>query len=408
VNGGRAAARRIAALGDATRRWGNADFPPRVRATAALVRRTRYSEPVVEYALDRLFGGLRGDVLESALVDECGTLEALDGFVRRADGTSRHAAGVGAVAIVASATTIGVALVPAVFAMCADCEVVVREYDDELVGAFAATLAEEDVELAARLRTLPAAAYDDPGWTRTLGSADAVVAFGGEEALRAIRAQVSGDARFIAYGHRTSVAYVAREALADERCARACAEGLARDALLYDGEGCLSAHVGFVERDAPVATERFAALLRDALERTAVEFPVGARDVAAALAGPHASARFRAALGSGTTERGDAGRFLLTLDPPAREGPPLVPRALALVTVDGPQAFTAYVHRHALVLEALAVSAGFTRDDVVAAALSAGVTRIARIGALQDPSFGAPHGGLGRVTPFVRWIARDA
>src|ERR1700691_12991 len=44
----------IHAIADAAQRWSDADFPPRVRVTAAISRRTTYAIPIVDYALDRL------------------------------------------------------------------------------------------------------------------------------------------------------------------------------------------------------------------------------------------------------------------------------------------------------------------------------------------------------------------
>jgi hypothetical protein len=45
----------VGAIADAAARWTDADFPPRVRVTAAIESRLGYTMPVVDYALDRLF-----------------------------------------------------------------------------------------------------------------------------------------------------------------------------------------------------------------------------------------------------------------------------------------------------------------------------------------------------------------
>src|ERR1700736_3291492 len=61
-------AERIAGfIADAAARWCGADFAPRVRATAAIEARLGYSIPVVDYALDRLFGAVTRDTLEAAI-----------------------------------------------------------------------------------------------------------------------------------------------------------------------------------------------------------------------------------------------------------------------------------------------------------------------------------------------------
>jgi len=361
---------------------------------------------MVEFALDRLFEGLNRSALRASIEGELGSLAALDGFVRRAGRPDGFACAVGRVVIVASDTTIGVALPPAVFALCAKCDVALRDRNDGLAAAFATTLAEECSE--ARLRVLEPTAHEDAAWLKELEAADAVVVFGSDSALRDIRLHTPPQARFVAFGHRTSVAYIERDALRAEQDLQALCDGIARDSLLYDGEGCLSAHAVFCERDASVSVERFAALLADALERATVEFPSGRLTVAGGVLAYRDAARFRAALDQTPFAWSAAGGHLLVTDPPRDAPPPLLPRTLAVYGVDEPGEFVAFVHRHNLPLEAVALTALPGRDDVVAAVLATGAARIGRAGELQAPSFAGEHGGVGRITPFVRWVTRDA
>jgi acyl-CoA reductase LuxC len=402
-------ARRIcAALGAAAERWSNADFPPRVRATAALMARTGYTEPVIDYALDRLFEGMTERALRAAIDGELGSLDALDGFVAREGRPDAFARGVERVAIVASDTTIGIALPATAFALCAKCAVTVRDRSDALLAAFAETLAQEREEFAAALRVHAGVERDDPAWRASLERADVVVAYGGDAAMRELRAAAGPEARFVAYGHRTSAAYVEAGALRDDAAARDLAVAIARDALLYDGEGCLSAHAVFVERGAATGVEAFAEALAAACAAAAVEFPRGAGAPHGATVAYRDAARFRVALGNGGVEWGDDGAYLLAVDPPRDEPPPLLPRALALYAVDGPEEFAAFVRRHALPLEAVAVAdPARAAAGVVAAIVASGAARIARAGTLQAPSLAGEHGGIGRIAPFVRWIVRD-
>jgi hypothetical protein len=401
------ARRTVAAIADTAMRWCDADFPPRVRTTRAIMERTRYSQPVVDYALDCLFAGLNAESLTAAIAGELGTLEALDGFVSRPGRPDAIARPVGRVVIVASDTTIGVALIPALFALCAHCEVVVRDRSDALVRTFAETLAEERPDVAARLHVTTQASHDDPAWLAELARADAVVVFGGDEALRGLRLHTAAECRFIAYGHRTSAAYLAREALSDATAVRALAEGAARDALLYDGEGCLSSHAVFVERDGAIDFAAFNREIVAACRRIAVEFPMGALSASHRTIAYRDAARFRSAQGSGTVTWSEEGSFLVITDPPHAEPPPLVARTLALYRVDAPVEFLAFVQTHDVPLEAVAVAPLPPRDDVVEALLASATARIARVGVLQAPSFAGEHGGIGRISPFVRWVTRD-
>ena len=393
----------VSAIEGAARRWSNADFAPRVRATAAIERRLGYSTPVVEYALDRLFFSLRADALQAAIVAELGSFAALDGPVERPGRPAGYARGVDRVAIVSSDTTIGVALVPAVYALAAKCDVTVKDRNDTLVSAFFETLTEERLEFdrAARARAWEGGA--DPQEAELLGSADVVVAFGGDTALRAIRAQLRADARFVAFGHRASVGYVdaGRLPLAGRT---ALLDGIAADALLYDGDGCLSLHALFVTGDR-AAVAAFARDLAAAFERVSVEFPAGAADAqqAASIAAYRNLGTFRAAAGHGAMYAPAAETATIAFDPPRASPPPFLPRVLPIFPVDGPHGAIDYVRAHRLPVAALGVADTYA-PEALALAEALGAFRIARLGEMQAPPVGGHHGGAPRIADFVRWI----
>jgi hypothetical protein len=393
----------VAAIADAAERWCDADFPPRVRATAAIERRLGYTIPVVDYALDRLFGGLTAQALTAAIVDELGSLAALDGFVEHAGRPDAWARGAEAVTIVSSDTTIGVAIAPLAFALAAKCAVTVKDRSDALTGAFVETLGEERPELQAAADVRVWTGGDDGAEVRALGAADVVVAFGGSDALRAIRARCAPGATFVPFGHRASAGYVAASALGP--AAAALASDVARDALLYDGDGCLSLHLLFVQRAAGGAHERFAGLLADACAAHAIEFPAGPRDPARAARtrAYAAAAAFRAANGAGRVLRATDGAWTIVVEPPGDDLPPFGGGVIPVVFVDGFAEVVDYVRRHAIPLQALGVAPG---DGACAGLERLGAVRIARLGSLQDPPLAGHHGGRPRIADFVRWIDR--
>ncbi|HTJ27649.1 MAG TPA: acyl-CoA reductase [Candidatus Limnocylindria bacterium] len=396
-------ARRIIGLvADAAERWSDADFPPRVRATAAIAERLGYSVPVVEYALDRIFFGITRTALEASIVSELGSVEALDGVVPRADAPAAWARGVERVAIVSSDTTIGVALVPALFALCAKCTVVVKDRADALVASFLASLADEHPAFAAAAQARAWSGGDDPEEAALLAGADVVVAFGRDEALRAIRAACGTETRFVPFGHRASIGRLTRtEAAALDA---PLAESIVRDALLYDGEGCLSLHALFVDADGPTLT-RVGELLAAAAERVAVEFPPSRSSAArdAAVASYRNLAAFRAASGRGAVQRG--GGATIVVDAPAGDPPPFLPRVLPVIARADDDAVAAYVREHRLPVQAL----GVARADEAAVALGRriGAVRVAPLGTLQAPPLGGHHGGAPRIAEFVRWIDQE-
>lgn len=392
----------VRGIASAAERWSDGDFPPRVRILDGIVERTGYSMPVVEYALDRLFFSVTERELEAVIRSELGSTEILDGFATRPGRPEAWAAPAGQVCIISSRTTIGVALVPAIFALCAKCDVLVKDREDALAAAFFETLRDELDEFEGAAR---AAIWESNGENAPdLQSFDTVAAFGSDASLRGIAQNLRAGARFIGYGSRASAGYVAREALRDPRAAKTIAEGAARDLVLYESEGCLSLHVLFVESGGAVSPADFAAMLAQQVERMNVEFPLGRRDaaVAARVAQQRNLGAFRAASGSGRVFASDAAEYAILLDQPFVEPPQFLPRTLGIITVDAPAEASAYLAEHGLPLEGFALADA--RPDVAAMALEAGAVRLTRFGELQHPPLGGDHGGRPRIAEFVKWI----
>jgi hypothetical protein len=392
------ASRIVAHIADAAARWCDADFPPRVRVTAQIEARLGYTIPVIDYALDTLFGAITERALGGAIASELGSVGALDGVRVRQDAPSAWPRGVERSVVVSSDTTIGVALVPALFALCAKSRVVVKDRTDALVGAFFATLAEEHPAFATAVDAAAWTGGADPAEAALFADAQVVVAFGGDDALRAIRERCGVDTRFVGFGHRVSIGRLSADGAREIDTARA--EELVRDALLYDGEGCLSLHLVFVSAHG-AALERVIAVLARACERVAVEFPAGRPSAARAsgAAAYRSLARFRAANDAALVA--DAGGpMVLVLTPD--EPPPLVPRVVAVVPITSDEDVVAYVRAHRLPVQAL----GVDRVDPTAVALAeqVGAVRVCLFGAMQDPPVAGHHGGEGRILPFIRWI----
>jgi hypothetical protein len=392
----------VSSIADAAERWSDADFPPRVRVTQAIEARLGYATPVVEYALDRLFFGIRSDVLEAAIAAELGSVAALDGPVPRDGRPDGYARGVDRVAIVSSDTTIGVALVPALYALCAKSHVVVKDRNDALVTAFFQSLVEERPEFAASAEARIWTGGDDAGEAALLSRAECVVAFGRDDTLRTIRAATRVDARFVPFGHRISIGYVGRAGV--ELRAREVLDGIASDALLYDQEGCLSLHALFLEGSEADA-RAFTAELALAFDRATIEFPATALDPtrAAAVAAYRNLTAFRAASGRGAVFAPGAGTSTIAFDPSRDQPPPLLPRVLPVYPVESMHDVLLFAGEHRLPVQA--VGTDQTHDPAVRLMAEAiGAVRIAALGEMQSPSAAGHHGGLPRISDFVRWI----
>lgn len=391
----------VAAIDAASARWRDAAFEPRLRVRDAVAARTGYSLASVDYALDRLFDAVRSEAIEAVIADELGSLDVLDDFVER-DGRPRtRALSIGSVCILSSRTTIGVAIVPTIFALCAKCKTLVKDRDDHLVAAFLSTLAEQ---LPALRDYASAQTWSGEEGGADLSRYDAVVAFGDDATLAKIATKLDCSTRFIAYGSKASAGYVTREALRDEEAAREIARGAALDLTLYETEGCLSLHALFVESGGGVSAARFAELLDEAMRAAAREFvPASDPQMASRRALAREVAAFRRE--SGTLYADPAAPYLVVLDPPHVEPPLFLTRTIGIRCVDEPARAAEYLERHGITLEGLAVAGG--RGDVVELALRAKAARIVPFGALQSPPLGAFHGGRARIAQFVRWIGDE-
>ncbi|MGA2759735.1 MAG: acyl-CoA reductase [Candidatus Cybelea sp.] len=392
----------IDAVAGAACAWSDSRYVPRRRAVEAVGSRTRYSAPVVEYAFDRLFRSLTGDAIAAVIAGELGSLEVLDNFVDGGVHRAVRAMPVGRVCIISSRTTIGVAIVPAIFALCAKCEVLVKDREDHLVAAFFTTLTENLAQLG---DAATARHWSGESDAVDLDAFDSIVVFGSDPTLVAISGALRSPTRLIAYPSKLSAGYLTAQSLATQSVAEAAARGAACDMLLYDGEGCLSLRVLFIERGANVSPSGFCEMLRDAIGPVAADFPATASEQSPArLAMARDTASFR--MPPGQQIFSDArSSYLLLLDQPLDEPPLLLPRALSVYSVADPHAAATYMQRHGIALEALAVAQPDARLGALAASL--GASRIATFGSLQAPPLAAFHGGRPRIAEFVRWVTDE-
>ena len=197
-----------------------------------------------------------------------------------------------------------------------------------------------------------------------LEDADAVLAFGGDEAMAVLRDRTEGKKRCL-FGHRVSFAIVAGE---DRETARA----LALDATLYDGAGCMSPAAVFHLGDA----EGFAVLLAEELARLEATIPRGEVPDAA---GPHWRRRTGLARIHGTSHEGEG--WAVPVLPLRYAESAVLPRMLPVHAIGSPRELA---HLAQLPLSTCAT-------DVP---VSLPFWRICRPGEMQRPGLRRVHDGL--------------
>lgn len=104
--------------------------------------------------------------------------------------------------------------------------------------------------------------------------ATCVTATGSDETIAAVRRAIPGSARFIGYGHRSSVGYVTSEMLSAFTLPKIVAKA-ADDVTAWDQLGCLSPHAIYVETGGAIGPEQFAELLAAELAKREIAQPRG-------------------------------------------------------------------------------------------------------------------------------------
>lgn len=232
--------------------------------------------------------------------------------------------------------------------------------------------------------------------------ADTVLAYGGNQALDALRRRLPVTTRFLPHGHKLGFGMVAAAAL-DTLQAPAVARRAAWDVMRYDQQGCYSPQVFYVERGAPVPPRAFADYLAAELANLQRRF---ARR-ALALEEGAAVARWQQAV-----EWSAEDLLIGPVDAPWRVAysdslQPLAPTALfrtiAVVGVDCLEAVVPVVAAQRAFLQTAGIAAGPEALYRLAGLLGAvGVTRISAIGAMGMPEAGWHHDGRFNLVDLVR------
>jgi len=234
------------------------------------------------------------------------------------------------------------------------------------------------------------------------GHAEVVVAYGSQETLRSIQSRLPSSVRFVARGHRVSIAYLAREALERNRAVE-LAKALATDVAIYDQQGCLSPHLVLVETGGELEPEAFLELMLDVAPTIQGALPVGRID-------PEQAARAMQLKGvyAFTGDVREAGGFTVVLTSERTFSPSCLGRVLLVRPIAGLEDALDYLEPVAAHLQGVALAAVEPRRTWIAERLAGlGAGRICPPGALQRPP--AAWGGDGRpvLGDLVRWASLE-
>jgi hypothetical protein len=268
---------------------------------------------------------------------------------------------------------------------------------------------------------------DEGSTAALLEGADRVFAWGDDASVAALRDRTAADRasarRFYGFSHRYSIAVATRaglaEAVADPR--HSALEGLALDALAWDGGGCLSPRWAFVE-GSPDDAQRLARLLCDVLPAVAARLPAGQpadpAPAAAAAAAGVARAAWLAHAGFAGWSRGGSGWGVAAVAPQGADAlsqPALASapgRCVPCVAVPGLEPIRALLAPLGPRLQGMALLCAAderrAREAHARALLEPlGLSRIAPPGRLQTPPLSWEHDGV-RILAAAAAAAADS
>lgn len=400
-------------LGRVASRFLDEGDPLRTEALSLLPATSGLSPEMASAVLDGMACDWSAERLVALLDTEFPDPTALDGFVEGDHGCAR-AMPPGLCVQVVSGSVPGVSATALLRSLLVKGPTLVKPGRGDLVlpVLLARALQEEDLELGAAMAVLywPGGAEELEG--AALAQADVVAAYGGDEAVRALRDRTPITARFVAYHHRISVGIVGREALTPERAHRTASE-VAGATAFFDQRGCVSPQVVFVEDGGELPPGDFAHDVAAAMASVEKSLPGGSLDPAeaAALQQVRGTAEVLAAAGTGAEvyHGGDA-TWTVVFDPAGDLRPSCVGRVVRVVPVRDALEVPSRISAWSTHLQTAGV-AGFegirlrTLADHLA---EVGASRITSFAEVPFPPPWWHHDGGGPLTALVRWVDLEA
>jgi hypothetical protein len=398
----------ITALAQTAGHWLAPNNRWRARAVAEAPGPMRFSETMVQEAIDLTFGGLTFEALGELLDRELGNRRVLDEFCLRG---RMHSRAVGPRLI--THILAGNVPPPGIISICRGLLLksanLVRasSNDPVLPGLFVESLREVDADLADCVAVLTWPREETALTQAALAPANAILAYGDDATISALRKLAPLEAQFLGYGNKVSFAVVAKEAMTEENLP-ALAEAAAFDVSVYDQQGCLSPHVIYVEERGQLGPRKFAEALAQAMAAYQQRVPRGPLTVeeAAAVSQLRQAYEFR-----GATDR----RVAVWASPTPNDwaviyedDPSFMPsclnRTVYVKPTDGFKRVLDSVQRFADRLSTVGITPLNERAMAFAADLAKmGVHRVCAIGQMQRPPLSWHHDGRPNLADMVRW-----
>jgi Acyl-CoA reductase (LuxC) len=398
----------IEAIAETANRWREPKNSWRLRAIEQAPTATGFSEPMVREAIDLTFGALTHEALGELIDRELGNRRILDEFCLRGRLRSR-AIGPQLIAHFLA----GNVPPPGIISICCGLLlksanlVKVSNRDPIFPTLFAESLRDVDAELADCVAVFDWTREDSTLTHAALVKANAIVAYGDDQTISALRQLAPEGSAFLGYGHKISLAVVAKEAMTEENLPK-LVEAAAFDASVYDQQGCLSPHVFYVEERGELGARKFAAALADAMAAYQRRVPRGTLSIEEAGAFTQVRTRYefrtpsdrRVAVWSSPNPN----EWCVVYDNDTSFTPSCLNRMVFVKPTDGLKRVLDSIQRFAPKLSTVGVAPMTERTMAFAASLSnMGVHRLCPIGQMQRPPLSWHHDGHPNLADLVTW-----
>jgi hypothetical protein len=229
-----------------------------------------------------------------------------------------------------------------------------------------------------------------------MARAEAVVVFGGEEAVGALRREVRWDQRFLAYGPKISLGWVLPGTTSGE-----WARAATKEIRAFGQRGCLSPHSYLcVNRD---EANLFGKMLAEALDKTPGKNGLETSVESISLVREaRKRAQIRGDLVLVADEEGNGDWTVVVRNETRIEAGPGCGFVEVLPSQD-----SAMLEEWRGKISAVSITSDDCPEKLLEQLTSYGVSRICRMGGLQNPPLLWRHDGQPRLSPLVRWVACD-
>ncbi|MCX7914840.1 MAG: hypothetical protein N3A53_00860, partial [Verrucomicrobiae bacterium] len=392
----------IQALATAAAQWLEPDSPWRARVVAEAPQPTGFSPQMVEEAVRLTFAPITPAALGELVDRELADRRALDGFCRLGSVTAR-ATGPRVIAqfLAGNVPSPGIVSLCIGLILRAGNLVKLSSHDPVFPALFLESVRAVDPDLASCAVALSWPRTETAVTQAALAAADAIIAYGDDFTLRALKQMAPSSAVFLGYGHKVSFGVITRAALAAENLSALC-EAVAFDVSVYDQQGCLSPHVLYVEERGEISPRKFCAALAEAMAAYHARVPTGplTDEEAAQITTVRLGYEFRSEtdkrVAVWASDRPNEWAVIYDDDPAFT--PSCLNRIVFVKPTDGFKRVLSSVQRFASQIACVGVAPFDERAAEFAAQLARlGIHRVCPLGQMQRPPLSWHHEGRGRL-----------